>query len=88
MASTDEVEEHEVKVVCPKCGGKHKLFPGIDAPIYWCGNDLKVLKAGDEIEYDDTLEGIPETIKKRGRFLGLPLRHWDFLIRTGKFPVK
>lgn len=41
-----------VRVIC-ECGQKHKLMGGIDAPIYWCGDELKILKAGDEIEYDE-----------------------------------
>lgn len=35
------------------CGQKHRLIPAIDAPVYWCGNNLLKLKAGDEVEYEE-----------------------------------
>lgn len=74
-------------IVC-SCGEKHLLRPGIDAPIYWCGNTLKILQEGDEVEYEeeDVLSSISKTISKLGKPLGVPLRHWDFFFKTGKFP--
>lgn len=42
----------KVWVVC-SCGEKHLLFPGIDAPLYWCGDELKKLQSGDEVIYED-----------------------------------
>jgi len=44
------VEESEVCVVC-SCGQKHRLFKGIESPMFWCGDDLKSLKESDEVEY-------------------------------------
>ena len=41
-----------VWVLC-NCGKEHQLIPGIDAPIYWCGDELKCLVKGDEIEYEE-----------------------------------
>jgi len=40
-------------VVC-SCGEKHLLKPGIDAPVYWCGDTLKKLQEGDKIEYEES----------------------------------
>lgn len=40
-------------VVCPHCGGKHRLLPGLEAPIYWCGDELKILQVGDGVEYEE-----------------------------------
>jgi len=37
-------------VLC-SCGLKHKLVGGMDAPIYWCVDQLKTVKEGDEVEY-------------------------------------
>ena len=54
-----ELEEREnvvraiVWVVCPECGDKHRLLPGVGTPIYWCGNTLCSLKAGDDVEYEE-----------------------------------
>lgn len=42
----------EVWVTC-SCGEKHLLFPGIDSPLYWCGNELRKLQSGDEVEYEE-----------------------------------
>ena len=36
-----------------ECGEKHRLFAGIDAPTYWCGDELKILQAGDKIKYEE-----------------------------------
>lgn len=38
-------------IACSKCGQTHKLIPGIDAPVYWCGNELQQLQAGVTINY-------------------------------------
>lgn len=83
----------EVKAVCYivcSCGQKHLLRPGLDAPVYWCEDNLRNLKEGDEVEYEeeDSLSSISETIGKLGKPLGVPLRHWDFFFKTGKFPRK
>lgn len=53
----DELEEQEVItakawVIC-SCGEKHRLLPGVEAPIYWCGNTLRNLKEGDDVEYEE-----------------------------------
>ena len=74
-------------VACP-CGEKHLLRPGIDTPVYWCGDTLKNLREGDEVECEerDPLSSISDTIHKLGKPLGVPLRHWDFFFKTGKFP--
>lgn len=45
-------EELNSFVLCG-CGQKHMLFKGIDAPMYWCGDGLKSLKEGDEVECED-----------------------------------
>ena len=42
----------KVWVIC-KCGEKHRLFPGIGAPFYWCGDELRKLEEGDEVEYGE-----------------------------------
>ena len=41
-------------ILC-KCGEKHLLFLGIDAPFYWCGDELRKLEPGDEVEYEEIL---------------------------------
>ena len=43
----------DVWVICKTCGEKHQLKRGIDAPVYWCGNDLRKLEDGDDIEYNE-----------------------------------
>jgi len=49
----DDIElAREVYVIC-RCGEKHLLKGGIDAPVYWCGNILKQLKVGDDVEYEE-----------------------------------
>ena len=47
-----EILKTKVWVTC-KCGERHRLFPGIDAPFYWCGDELRKLELGDEVEYED-----------------------------------
>lgn len=81
----------EIRAVCYiicSCGEKHLLKPGLDSPVYWCRGILRKLQEGDEIESEeeDTLSSISETVSKFGKTLGLPLRHWDFFFKTGKFP--
>lgn len=44
-----------VWVVCQYCGIKHRVLPGIGAPIYWCGNTLHCMMAGDDVEYEEIL---------------------------------
>lgn len=40
-------------IICQKCGGKHRLIPAIDTPVYWCGQELLRLEAGDEVEIEE-----------------------------------
>ena len=40
-------------VICSICGQSHRLLPGVIAPIYWCGNILKGLVEGDDVEYEE-----------------------------------
>ena len=47
-------------VICAVCGRRHRLLPGIVAPVYWCGNILKVLVAGDDVEYEENALVPPE----------------------------
>jgi len=46
------VEGSDVYVLC-SCGQKHRLFKGIDAPMYWCGDELKALEKGDKVECNE-----------------------------------
>jgi len=54
MATTKVPEniEGEVWIIC-ECGEKHPLKPGVEAPYYWCGDELKKLVAGDTVEYKE-----------------------------------
>lgn len=52
MGKGVNVCRENVYILCG-CGGKHLLKRGVDAPVYWCGDKLMVLKAGDDVEYDD-----------------------------------
>ncbi len=49
---TDAVESQIVFVIC-SCGQKHRLLPGVGAPYYWCGDDVRTLKEGDDIECEE-----------------------------------
>lgn len=40
-------------IVCP-CGRKHLLQPGLTGPVYWCGDELRDLEGGDEVEIEDS----------------------------------
>lgn len=62
----DEEIIADVNVICATCGGKHQLRGGLDAPVYWCGSDLRKLIMGDEIEYDeiDPLDDIVRTLNE------------------------
>ena len=51
-----DVKETDVWVKCNTCGKKHQLKRGIGAPVYWCGDELRKLVEGDEVEYDDKSE--------------------------------
>ena len=51
--SREDILETYAWIICPYCKQKHQLHKGIDAPVYWCGNELYKLQVGDEIEYDD-----------------------------------
>lgn len=46
-------------VWCERCLEYHKLFPGIDTPAYWCGDDLMSLEKGMEV-----------AIMSKGKFRG------------------
>jgi len=46
-------------VWCEKCLEYHKMFPGIEAPIYWCCDDLLCLEKGQEV-----------AVMSKGRFKG------------------
>ena len=39
-------------VIC-SCGEKHRLMPAIGAPVYWCGDKLLKLEAGDDLEIEE-----------------------------------
>ena len=43
-----------VWVICKVCGEKHQLKRGVDAPIYWCSDNLQKLVEGDEVEYNES----------------------------------
>ena len=49
---TNEMVIANTWVVC-SCGDKHRLIPGIDAPVYWCGDVLLKLTVGDTVEYEE-----------------------------------
>lgn len=51
-----ETSNAEVWVMCSHCGEKHRVIPGVEAPVYWCGNNLLCLKDGDDVEYEETKE--------------------------------
>ena len=42
-------------ILC-SCGLKHRLFPGLEAPVYWCGDNLKELQVGDDVEVEEPEE--------------------------------
>ena len=42
-------------IIC-SCGEKHILLPGLDAPIYWCHNEIKCLTEGDGVEYEENAD--------------------------------
>lgn len=48
----EEVVIAHVWIKCKRCLQLHKLFAGIEAPFYWCGNEIFHLVEGDEIEYE------------------------------------
>jgi len=50
-----EVNETKAEKVfiCCRCGDKHRLFPGIDKPLYYCGDNICELKVGDDVEIDN-----------------------------------
>ena len=33
------------------CGSFHQLYAGLESPVYWCGNDLMSVVAGDVVSY-------------------------------------
>ncbi len=45
----DMIPAEKVWIVC-ECGETHRLFPGVTAPCYWCGEQLKELKEGNIVE--------------------------------------
>lgn len=52
-----EVVRAVVWVLCACCNRKHRLLPGVGAPIYWCGNTLLSLREGDDVEYEEVAGG-------------------------------
>jgi len=44
------MREPEVCIHC-NCGAFHLLHQGLDIPVYWCGDNLMELVAGDVVEY-------------------------------------
>ena len=46
-------------VWCEDCLEYHKMFPGVEYPMYWCKDDLRIIKVGMEV-----------TIMSKGRFRG------------------
>ena len=50
---TEETVEAKVWVLCAVCEKKHRVVPGVGAPMYWCENKLMSLKDGDNVEYED-----------------------------------
>lgn len=50
-----DLKEERVWVSC-SCGKEHLLKPGIDSPIYWCGDELRKLCVGDEVETGDNID--------------------------------
>ena len=60
------VIEADVWVICKICGERHQVKRGIDAPVYWCGDELRKLVEGDEVEYDETdpLDDIAQTLNE------------------------
>ena len=48
-----QIDPKDAVVNCV-CGKQHQLMEGIDALLYWCGDTLKELVAGD---YVDVKEG-------------------------------
>lgn len=47
----------KVWVLCHSCDGKHRVIPGVGAPVYWCGGRLMSLKDGDDVEYEENGDG-------------------------------
>lgn len=43
----------DVWVICKTCGKRHRVKRGMDAPIYWCGDELRKLVEGDGVECGD-----------------------------------
>ena len=41
----------EIWIYC-SCGSLHRLLPGLDAPVYWCGDELRVLRVGDGVKVE------------------------------------
>ena len=48
------------------CGERHPLRPGIDAPVYWCGDILKKLQEGDDVESELTTLQTARILKRLG----------------------
>jgi len=65
------LREENAWVSC-SCGKEHLLKPGIDSPIYWCGDELKKLCIGDEIE---TSGNIDSKVTDRIKELSLKFSH-------------
>ncbi len=56
----------DVWVICRNCGQRHQLKGGMEAPVYWCRDNLQKLVEGDEVEYDeiDPLDDIARTLNE------------------------
>ncbi len=46
-------------VWCIDCLEYHKMFPGIDRPMFWCKDELRTIRIGMEV-----------AIMSKGRFKG------------------
>lgn len=53
IQENQDVVRARVWVICPDCGSKHRVIPGIGAPVYWCGNTLRSLEDGDDVECEE-----------------------------------
>lgn len=62
MESIESSITASVWVVCPSCGERHRLSPGMDSPVYWCGSVLRELRAGDDVEYHVCCERCDEGV--------------------------
>lgn len=45
----ESINPQEAVVNC-ECGEQHRLMEGIDALIYWCGDNLREIVSGDYVD--------------------------------------